>query len=129
MKTVKIIAYGTLMTGERNHHFCENAVSIEPCTVKGTLYDTGYGFPAYTKDGNTLIQAELITLPIEYWQDIDRLEGYPRLYTRQLLTATLPDGTTAEGWIYIMPCLPPQAKIIKSGDWKHRNEIAINTSQ
>lgn len=121
MKTVKIIAYGTLMTGDRNHRFCENAVRIEPCTVTGTLYDTGYGFPAYIPEGNTTIQAELITLPIEYWQDIDRLEGYPRLYSREIILARLPDATTTEGWIYIMPRLPPQAKIILSGDWKHRN--------
>lgn len=121
MKTVKIIVYGTLMTGERNHRFCENAVKIEPCTVTGTLYDTGYGFPAYTKEGNTLIRAELITLLIECWQDIDRLEGYPRLYTREIVPATLPGGTSTEGWIYIMTCLPPQAKIIPSGNWKHRN--------
>ncbi|MEG2074944.1 MAG: gamma-glutamylcyclotransferase [Victivallaceae bacterium] len=121
MQTVKIIAYGTLMTGERNHHFCDNAVSIEPCTVRGTLYDTGYGFPAYTIEGEAIIQAELITLPIEYWQDIDRLEGYPRLYTREIVTATFPDGTATEAWIYIMTRLPPQAKPIKNGNWKHRN--------
>ena len=41
--TVQRIAYGTLMTGERNHCFCRNAVSIRPCVVTGTLYDTGYG--------------------------------------------------------------------------------------
>ena len=41
-KTAFLIAYGTLMTGERNHRFCENAISITPCIVKGTLYDTGY---------------------------------------------------------------------------------------
>ncbi len=30
MKTVKLIVYGTLLTGERNHHFCRNAVKITP---------------------------------------------------------------------------------------------------
>ena len=43
MKTVKLIVYGTLLSGERNHHFCRNAVKITPCTVIGTLYDTGCG--------------------------------------------------------------------------------------
>ncbi len=86
-----------------------------------TLYYTGYGFPVYIPEGNTTIQAEIITLPIESWPNIDRLEGYPRLYSREIVPATLPDGTTAEGRIYIMICLPPQAKIIKPGDWKHRN--------
>ena len=36
METVKLIVYGTLMSGERNHRFCRNAVSIAPCTVSGT---------------------------------------------------------------------------------------------
>ena len=80
--TVQIITYGTLMTGERNHYFCRNAVSIRPCVVTGTLYDTGYGFPAYMPDGSTQINAELMEIPMEDWGAVDRLEGYPRLYDR-----------------------------------------------
>ena len=64
MKTVKLIVYGTLLSGERNHHFCRNAVKITRCTVIGTLYDTGCGFPAFQVEGNTTIQAELIEIPI-----------------------------------------------------------------
>ena len=122
MATVKLIVYGTLMTGERNHHFCRNAVSITPCTVTGTLYDTGCGFPAFQPEGNTTINAELIEIPLSAWEAIDRLEGYPRLYDRQLFLCTLSDGTTDIGWIYIMNNLPPMATVIKSGDWKeHRH--------
>lgn len=121
MKTVKIIAYGTLMTGERNHHFCENAVSIEPCTVKGTLYDTGYGFPVFVPQGSGVVKTELITIPLEDWASVDRLEGYPRLYDRQLFPAKLADGTEATGWVYIMNHLPERATVIASGDWKEHN--------
>jgi gamma-glutamylcyclotransferase (GGCT)/AIG2-like uncharacterized protein YtfP len=118
MKTVKLIVYGTLLSGERNHHFCRNAVKITSCTVTGTLYDTGCGFPAFYPEGNTTIQAELIEIPIADWASVDRLEGYPRLYDRQLLQATLTDGGEATGWVYIMNTLPPMAKIIESGSWK-----------
>ena len=122
MKTVKLIVYGTLLSGERNHHFCRNSVSITPCTVIGTLYDTGCGFPAFQVEGNSTIQAELIEIPIADWAAVDRLEGYPRLYDRQPFPCTLPDGTTDTGWIYIMNTLPPKATVIKSGDWKgHRH--------
>ena len=122
MKTVKLIVYGTLLSGERNHHFCRNAVSITPCTVTGTLYDTGCGFPAFQVEGNITVQAELIEIPIADWAAVDRLEGYPRLYDRQLISCTLADSTTDTGWIYIMNNLPPMAKVIKSGDWKeHRH--------
>ena len=118
MKTVKLIVYGTLMSGERNHRFCRNAVSITPCTVTGTLYDTGCGFPAFIPEGNTVVNAELIEIPIADWAAVDRLEGYPRLYDRQLFPAKLDDGTDVSGWIYIMNTLPPMAKIIESGSWK-----------
>ena len=122
MKTVKLIVYGTLLSGERNHYFCRNAVKITPCTVIGTLYDTGCGFPAFQMEGNTSVKAELIEIPIADWVAVDRLEGYPRLYDRKLTSCTLPDGVADTGWIYIMNTLPPMAKVIKSGDWKdHRH--------
>ena len=123
MKTVKLIVYGTLMSGERNLKFCKNALSIEPCTVTGTLYDTGCGFPAFQPEGENTIHAELIEIPLRDWFAIDRLEGYPKLYDRQLYPCTLPDGTTDSGWIYIMHTLSTAASVIKSGDWKiHRKE-------
>ena len=120
VSTVQIIAYGTLMTGELNHCFCRNAVSIRPCVVTGTLYDTGYGFPAYMPDGSMQIKAELMEIPMEDWAAVDRLEGYPRLYDRMLVPATLADGSTVEAWVYVMNTIPAQAKVIASGDWKNR---------
>ena len=118
MNTVKLIVYGTLMSGESNHRFCRNAVSITPCTVTGTLYDTGYGFPAFMPEGDGVVKAELIEIPLADWADVDHLEGYPRLYDRQLLQATLADGGEATGWVYIMTELPDGAKVIESGSWK-----------
>ena len=122
MNTVKLIVYGTLMSGERNHRFCRNAVSITPCIVTGTLYDTGYGFPAFVPEGDGVVKAELIEIPITDWAAVDGLEGYPRLYDRQLYSATLADGTEVSGWVYIMNNLPPMATVIPGGGWKeHRH--------
>jgi len=124
MKTVKIIAYGTLMTGEGNHRFCQNAVRIEPCTVTGTLYDMKCGYPVFTPTGNQIVHAELIEIPEKDWKAIDGLEGYPHYYNRMLITATLPNGSTEEGWIYFMKEIPARARIIarviESGNWKKR---------
>lgn len=122
MNTVKLIVYGTLMSGKRNHCFSRSAVSITPCTVTGTLYDTGYGFPAFVPEGDGVVKAELIEIPIEDWAAVDRLEGYPRLYDRQLYPAKIADGTEVSGWVYIMNKLPDNARVIESGDWKeHRH--------
>ena len=65
--TVQIITYGTLMTGERNHRFCQIALSIQPCTITGTIYDTGWGFPAFRPEGSNTVHAELIEIPIDDW--------------------------------------------------------------
>ena len=118
MKTVKLIVYGTLMSGERNHRFCRNAVSINPCTITGTLYDTGYGFPAFVSEGDGVVKAELIEIPIADWAAVDGLEGYPRLYDRLMFPAKLEDGTEVSGWVYVMHNLPEMAQVIESGDWK-----------
>ena len=37
-----------------------------------------------------------------------------------LVPATLVDGSTVEAWVYMMNTIPPQAKVITSGDWKNR---------
>ena len=47
----------------------------------------------------------------------------PDLYTQHnslLIPATLADGGTVEAWVYVMNNIPPQAKVIASGDWKSR---------
>ena len=118
MNTVKLIVYGTLMSGERNHRFCRNAVSITSCTITGTLYDTGYGFPAFVPEGENMVAAELIEIPFEDWEAVDRLEGYPRLYDRLMFPAKLENGTEVSGWVYVMHNLSEMAQVIESGSWK-----------
>ena len=119
-ETVLIAAYGTLRSGERNERFCRNAISRRSATISGTLYDTGWGFPAFVPEGKTKVTVELIEIPIRDWADVDRLEGYPRLYDRVLTDFRLPDGSTVQAWIYSMNHLPEQAEVIPSGDWKVR---------
>lgn len=119
---VKFIVYGTLMSEERNHRFCRNAIRITPCTITGTLYDTGYGFPAFSPHGTNTVKAELIELPLRDWNAVDALEGYPDFYNRSVLSAKLPDGAEALGWVYIMNSLPESSSVIKGGDWKNRRK-------
>ena len=119
-ETVLIAAYGTLRSGEHNERFCRNAVYRRSATISGTLYDTGWGFPAFVPEEKTKVAVELIEIPIRDWADVDRLEGYPRLYDRMLMDFTLDNGETVQAWIYTMNHLPEQAEVIPSGDWKAR---------
>ena len=122
VKTFKVAVYGTLMTGERNERWAADALDRRPCVLRGTLYDTGWGFPAFEQTGDTVVHAELIEIPFKDWKHVDMLEGYPRLYDRKLIQATLADGSEDTGWVYIMNKLPASAKVIPSGDWKKRRE-------
>lgn len=104
-KTVRIFVYGTLKKGFRNHdRFCGNAISIEPATVNGKLYDTGYSFPAMQLSDNSadIVHGEIITLPEADLPAIDRLEGVPRLYHRVETTATTASGTQIPVHCYVM---------------------------
>ena len=49
-KRHKVAVYGALMEGERNALWAANARGRRPCTLRGTLYDTGCGHPAFVPD-------------------------------------------------------------------------------
>ena len=49
-KRHKVAVYGTLMAGERNERWAADALDRRPCVLRGTLYDTGRGYPAFVPD-------------------------------------------------------------------------------
>ena len=112
MKTVKIFVYGTLKKGYRNHdRYCGNAICIEPATVNGKLYDTGWGFPAMQLSGNPsdIVHGEIITIPEDDLPAVDFLEGVPRLYQRVEVMAVSEAETESAAYCYVMEHLPPGA--------------------
>ena len=120
-ETFKVVVYGTLLAGERNERWAEGALSRVPCVVRGTLYDTGWGFPAFVPDADGReVRGELLTVTAEGLAHMDVLEGYPRMYRRDEVKATLADGATVQAMVYVMNRLPPRAAVIASGDWRSR---------
>ena len=121
MADMKVAVYGTLMTGEANYKWGENARDRRPCTIKGRLYDTGYGYPAFVPDERGRdIEAEIITVDEQGLKMLDRLEGYPYLYTRQTVGATV-DGRLEWAMVYVMNELPMRAVRIDSDSWRKRD--------
>ena len=122
-ETFRVAVYGTLLAGERNEHWAAGALSRVPCVIWGVLYDTGCGFPAFVPASPTeghAVQAELLTVDADGLARMDELEGYPRLYRRDEVDATLEDGSTVKAMVYVMNRLPEQAAVIESGDWRNR---------
>lgn len=119
---IYVAVYGTLMTGERNYRFGAGAVRRIPCFITGALYDTGYGYPAFSPDGVSAIRAELLEVSPAVLAQMDTLEGYPRLYRRETIAVRTSAGTV-EAQIYVMNRLPENAVPIISGDWpEYRKE-------
>ena len=57
----RVFVYGTLLTGECNAR-CARGARRTPAWATGTIHDTGYGFPAFVRSGETRIQGELLTV-------------------------------------------------------------------
>jgi gamma-glutamylcyclotransferase (GGCT)/AIG2-like uncharacterized protein YtfP len=115
----KVFVYGTLLTGEGNAHWAKGA-RRQPAWTHGTIYNTGFGYPAFVREGDTKIVGELLTVDDEGFRSMDRLEGYPRLYRREEIEVYLGRGGRARAWVYIMNALPETATVIEGGDWRNR---------
>ena len=118
-KTFKVAVYGTLMAGERNERWAADALDRRPCVLRGTLYDTGWGYPAFVPnmDGSE-VKAELLTVTADTLARMDVLEGYPRLYRRETVLAVLGNGGIEVAMVYVMNKLPRGAMVIAAGDWR-----------
>ena len=108
--TVDVFVYGTLKQAYGNFQVVSDQfVSGATGTVSGyKLIDLG-SFPgAVAKDGATT-RGELLTLshPRLALRRLDRLEGVPTLYTREVVTVALDDGTEREAFMYVMASKDP----------------------
>lgn len=118
-KRHKVAVYGTLMAGERNERWAADALDRRPCTLRGTLYDTGRGYPAFVPDdAGGEVRAELLTVTDATLALLDGLEGFPWLYGHRKVKAVLEDGREVEAMAYVMNGLPAGAKVIASCDWR-----------
>ena len=87
----KVFVYGTLLTGECNAHRA-GCARRQKAWALGTIYDTGWRFPAFTKNGRTRVAGEVLTVDDDGFRSMDALEGYPRLYRREQIRVHLVGG-------------------------------------
>ena len=114
----RVFVYGTLLAGQANAR-CAKPLRRHHAWTQGTLYDTGRGYPAFTKDGDTKVSGELLAVNDESLAAMDRLEGYPSHYRREEITVYTVHGRF-KAWVYIMNKLPDGATVINGGDWRGR---------
>jgi gamma-glutamylcyclotransferase (GGCT)/AIG2-like uncharacterized protein YtfP len=96
MSLQRLFVYGTLKKGQNNHHFLKHS-NFETSDVieKTDMYDLG-GFPGVVK-GKNKVHVESYIVNEKTLQEIDRLEGHPYFYNRQIIRSS----SGKKGWIYI----------------------------
>ncbi|MEG2354199.1 MAG: gamma-glutamylcyclotransferase family protein [Clostridium sp.] len=132
-KEAKIFVYGTLMEGFYNYnkYLRKKTKTIEKAYTSGKLYQQFLeSYPSLLK-GEDKIFGELIALN-NFSQDIkviDKLEGFlgegniKNTYNREIIVATLEDGTEEEAYIYFFNCkdeneFMDSTMYIAHGNWR-----------
>lgn len=115
-----VLAYGTLRPGYGNHDLVADLVeTTTPATVEGAAMlvpDHGW-FPYAVRAEGSTIQGEVLRFGEGDWREairrMDRLEGHPSHYRRQVVETT--DGEAV--WLYVAADWPRAAWHLPSGDW------------
>lgn len=118
-----LFVYGSLMRGQPAHTRMIGCPWQGPATLQGlALHDLGPFPMAVASDDPALrLHGELYAVDAAQLAALDRYEGAPRLYGRQL--RSLADGRTV--WVYVgRPHQVRHAPLIASGRWSGRRAAA-----
>jgi len=100
--------YGTLKQGGGLHYWMQGAHLVGPAETHDRTFlmiDLGY-FPGVVKYEHGLkIKGELYEINENMLATLDRVEGYPRLYTREQVPVVC-NGETYAAWIYLYNANP-----------------------
>lgn len=109
-----VFVYGTLLTGQVNHHLLAQATCLGPhrTSARYTLYLLG-AYPGLVAHGQTAVTGEVYRVDRAGLCALDRLEDYPRLYRRVLLPT--PWG---RAWVYLYRGPIAGRQAIPGGDWR-----------
>ena len=110
----KVFVYGTLMKGETNHDFLQNATFLDKTVIEGyDMYNVGW-YPAII-DGEGLAIGEVYSVPVEDMASIDSLEGEGSLYEKRCVRITV-NGVQDFAFVYVY--LDDCSDLVKIPSWR-----------
>jgi gamma-glutamylcyclotransferase (GGCT)/AIG2-like uncharacterized protein YtfP len=118
-----VFVYGTLRKGEKYSYYLNEAECFdENCTIKGQLYDTGWGYPALVcESSNIPVKGELYIVTSEQLKGLDKLEDYEENGTNNLYERIIAKVTTEkeeqEAIVYVMTSIKDHFNKIDGNDW------------
>ena len=96
----QVFVYGTLMSGEANHRYLENAAFLGKAAIEGyDMYSVGW-YPAVVS-GDGLIIGEVYRVPLQDMPSIDMLEGEGSLYIKKCVSIRYGEGNTTFAFLYV----------------------------
>lgn len=113
-----IFVYGTLRKGFRNHRYLQNTIFIGLAKTVGQYQLRQTIIPYVSKfqqEGKTQITGEIYQLTKAQLQPVDRLEGHPHFYRRELIPVQLDSGKKIMAWVYF--CEEGYGTINTTGDF------------
>lgn len=118
----RVFVYGSLLRGEYNHRLLAHAKLVGSARTKPSfaLHDLG-SFPGVVAGGSTAIVGEIYDVDGPTLERLDRLEGHPHLYRRDLVELEMRDATEL-AYIYVYVASLVRARAIPSGDWREHKE-------
>lgn len=98
-----VAVYGTLKQNRSNHHLLLDSTLVNKGETLPNydMYDLG-GFPGGTI-GTEKLRVEVYLVDDETLLRLDRLEGHPSFFKRELTNITLDMGDIVEAWMYTVP--------------------------
>ena len=112
--TSRVFVYGTLKRAQVNHDLLSNATYLGDHQTQPVykMFHLG-SYPGVVKSGSTSISGEVYLVDSLTMSHLDRLEGYPHAYTRELIPTQW-----GQAWIYLYRGSLGGRQIIQSGHWK-----------
>ena len=127
----QVFVYGTLRAGGSFRPLVDHLVTAQAGgTIRGCMYhfaaEGSRGEYPFIVEGDSTVRGELLSF--SDWERalviLDRIEGYPHLYTRKVVTVSLDSGGERQAQCYfIRPEAERRGLAIESGDWLLESEI------
>lgn len=117
----EVFVYGSLLSGETNHHVMRGAVLVRATSTVAafTLFDLG-PYPALLGGGATAVEGELYGVDARLLARLDRFEDHPRLYRRGPIALSC--GAEAAAYFFVdealarrCPALGPSWREFRAG--------------
>ncbi|WP_197046601.1 gamma-glutamylcyclotransferase [Oceanobacillus salinisoli] len=130
----KLFVYGTLLEGERNHHYLNKAkLIIRNAWIYGKLFDTNEGYPVMKQDEKKRTFGSVYEVTDTQLEQINELEGYKEkqknnLYERVKVNVYNDKEQSIAAITYVSGALLQHASDeIEHGNWKVYNYLKKNS--